>query len=284
VSLADRTGVSSEDVAEAVRYVVLGLAAVLVAFPFYWMVVTSLKSQRAANRFPPSLLPLDPTIQPYVDALATGPWARWFLNTTIVAGGAAVAVLVIATPAAYVLSRREFPGATILFGLFLSTMMIPPQVIILPLFQMFSRVGLIDSYLGLIICYTILFTGFSVFLLHGFFKTLPTDIEDAAKVAGISEWKTFLRVILPLARPGIATAGLFVFVFSWNEFLFALIFLQSDSMFTISLGLSQFQGTRGQVVINQIMAVSSLAVIPVLTAFVLMQERFIEGISGTLGT
>ena len=284
MSLADRTGVSSEDVAEAVRYVVLGLAAVLVAFPFYWMVVTSLKSQRAANRFPPSLLPLDPTIQPYVDALATGPWARWFLNTTIVAGGAAVAVLVIATPAAYVLSRREFPGATILFGLFLSTMMIPPQVIILPLFQMFSRVGLIDSYLGLIICYTILFTGFSVFLLHGFFKTLPTDIEDAAKVAGISEWKTFLRVILPLARPGIATAGLFVFVFSWNEFLFALIFLQSDSMFTISLGLSQFQGTRGQVVINQIMAVSSLAVIPVLTAFVLMQERFIEGISGTLGT
>jgi ABC-type glycerol-3-phosphate transport system permease component len=284
VSLADRTGVSSEDVAEAVRYVVLGLAAVLVAFPFYWMVVTSLKSQRAANRFPPSLLPLDPTIQPYVDALATGPWARWFLNTTIVAGGAAVAVLAIATPAAYVLSRREFPGATILFGLFLSTMMIPPQVIILPLFQMFSRIGLIDSYLGLIICYTILFTGFSVFLLHGFFKTLPTDIEDAAKVAGISELKIFLRVILPLARPGIATAGLFVFVFSWNEFLFALIFLQSDSMFTISLGLSQFQGTRGQVVINQIMAVSSLAVIPVLTAFVLMQERFIEGISGTLGT
>lgn len=284
MSLADRTGVSSEDVAEAVRYVVLGLAAVLVAFPFYWMVVTSLKSQRAANRFPPSLLPLDPTIQPYVDALATGPWARWFLNTTIVAGGAAVAVLAIATPAAYVLSRREFPGATILFGLFLSTMMIPPQVIILPLFQMFSRIGLIDSYLGLIICYTILFTGFSVFLLHGFFKTLPTDIEDAAKVAGISELKIFLRVILPLARPGIATAGLFVFVFSWNEFLFALIFLQSDSMFTISLGLSQFQGTRGQVVINQIMAVSSLAVIPVLTAFVLMQERFIEGISGTLGT
>jgi ABC-type glycerol-3-phosphate transport system permease component len=163
-------------------------------------------------------------------------------------------------------------------------MMIPPQVIILPLFQMFSRIGLIDSYLGLIICYTILFTGFSVFLLHGFFKTLPTDIEDAAKVAGISELKIFLRVILPLARPGIATAGLFVFVFSWNEFLFALIFLQSDSMFTISLGLSQFQGTRGQVVINQIMAVSSLAVIPVLTAFVLMQERFIEGISGTLGT
>lgn len=284
MSLADRTGVSSEDVAEAVRYVVLGLAAVLVAFPFYWMVVTSLKSQRAANRFPPSLLPLDPTIQPYVDALATGPWARWFLNTTIVAGGAAVAVLAIATPAAYVLSRREFPGATILFGLFLSTMMIPPQVIILPLFQMFSRIGLIDSYLGLIICYTILFTGFSVFLLHGFFKTLPTDIEDAAKVAGISELKIFLRVILPLARPGIATAGLFVFVFSWNEFLFALIFLQSDSMFTISLGLSQFQGTRGQVVINQIMAVSSLAVIPVLTAFVLMQERFIEGISGSLGT
>ena len=284
MSLADRTGVSSEDVAEAVRYVVLGLAAVLVAFPFYWMVVTSLKSQRAANRFPPSLLPLDPTIQPYVDALATGPWARWFLNTTIVAGGAAVAVLAIATPAAYVLSRREFPGATILFGLFLSTMMIPPQVIILPLFQMFSRIGLIDSYLGLIICYTILFTGFSVFLLHGFFKTLPTDIEDAAKVAGISELKIFLRVILPLARPGIATAGLFVFVFSWNEFLFALIFLQSDSMFTISLGLSQFQGTRGQVVINQIMAVSTLAVIPVLTMFVLMQERFIEGISGSLGT
>jgi ABC-type glycerol-3-phosphate transport system permease component len=281
-SLAERLGVDLEDGSLA-SYAVLLVFGALIIFPFYWMVATSIKSRQAANAFPPELLPTAPTLTPYVEALQTGPWVKWFLNTTIVAGGATVGVLLIATPAAYALSRRDFPGSTIFFGLFLSTMMIPPQVIILPLFRMFSQVGLIDSYLGLILCYVILFTGFSIFLLNGFFKTLPSDVEDAAKIGGIAEWKIFLRIILPLAKPGIATAGLFVFVFSWNEFLFALIFLQSDAMYTISLGLSKFQGVRGNVVINQIMAVSTLAVIPVLALFILSQDRFIEGISGTVG-
>lgn len=272
-----------EQPASSVTYLVLTVVAILVVFPFYWMVSTSIKTKQAANAFPPELFPSSPTIQGYLNALQTGPWLDWFLNTTIVAAGATIGVLAVATPAAYVLSRRKFPGSTIFFGVFLSTMMIPPQVLVLPLFKMFAQFNLIDTHLGLILCYVMLFVGFSVFLLHGFFKTLPSDVEDAARIGGVAEWKIFLRIILPLAKPGIATAGLFVFIFSWNEFLFALIFMQSESMYTISLGLSKFQGVRGNIVFNQIMAISTLAVIPVLALFVMAQDRFIEGISGTLG-
>jgi len=268
---------------DLVTYAILVTTAVLIAFPFYLVVTTSLKSTQEANQFPPTLFPHELTLSPYINALQTGPWGQWFLNTSLIAAGATIGVLIIATPAGYVLSRREFRGSTVFFGIFLSTMMIPPQVVILPLFSMFSQVGLVDSRIGLVLCYMLLFTGFAVFLLNGFFKNLPTNLEDAARISGISDWKIFLRVILPLARPGLATAGLFVFVFSWNEFLFALIFLQSEANYTISLGLSQFQGLRGGVVLNQLMAVSTLAVIPLLLLFAIAQEQFIQGIAGGFG-
>lgn len=261
-------------------YVVLIAATLLVLFPFYWMLSTSLKTGRAVTRFPPRLIPADPSLVPYGDALASGLWGRWFLNTIIVSGGATVAVLAIATPAAYALSRREIAGQRVLLGLFLSTLMVPTQALILPLFVNFSDFGLVNTHLGLILCYIMIFTGFAVFLLYGFFNSLPKNLEDAGRVGGIPEWKVFLRVILPLAKPGIATAGVFVFVFSWNEFLFALVFMQDRTMYTISVGLATFFGNRGSVVLNQLMAVSTLAILPVLLLFAVTQDRFIQGIAG----
>lgn len=277
VALTDR--LSGIDRARAVRYLVAALGALLVIFPLFWMVSTSLKSSSALLGFPPSLIPQSPTLEPYRKALASGQWVRWFLNTTIVSAGATVGVLAIATPAAYSLSRRDFPGARALFLVFLSTMMVPPQILLVPLFVQFSQMGLINNPLGLIAAYMILYSGFAIFLLHGFFKTLPSDIEDAARVAGIGEVKTFLRVVLPQALPGIGTAAIFVFVFAWNEFLFALTFMQRAKMYTISVGLTTFQGQHGSVVYNQMMAVSTLATIPVLVLFVLTQEKFIKGIT-----
>jgi ABC-type glycerol-3-phosphate transport system permease component len=261
-------------------YVVLLSITLLVLFPFYWMVTTSLKTGRAVTKFPPNLVPVDPSSLPYVEALTSGLWVRWFLNTILISASATVFVLVIATPAAYALSRRDLPGARILLLLFLSTLMVPTQALILPLFVMFSDWGLVNTHVGLALCYVMLFTGFAVFLLYGFFNSLPSNLEDAARVGGISEWKVFLRVILPLAKPGVATAGVFVFVFSWNEFLFALVFMQDTPMYTISVGLATFFGNRGSVVLNQLMAVSSLAVIPVIVLFAFTQEKFIKGIAG----
>lgn len=252
----------------------------LILSPFYWMVSTSLKTGDRVTQFPPNLIPVDPSLIPYVEALQTGMWARWFVNTIVIAGGATLLVLVIATPAAYALSRREIPGARALLVLFLSTLMVPTQALVLPLFVLFSDLGIVNTHVGLILCYAMLFTGFAIFLLYGFFNSLPNNLEEAARVGGIPEWKVFLKVILPLAKPGVATAGVFVFVFSWNEFLFALVFMQDTPMYTISVGLATFFGNRGSVVLNQLMAVSLLAVLPVIALFAVSQERFIKGISG----
>lgn len=261
-------------------YAGLVSATLLVLFPFYWMLSTSLKTGTAVTRFPPNLIPAEPSVAPYLTALANGMWLQWFTNTILVSAGATVLVLAIATPAAYALSRRDIPGARIFLVLFLSTLMVPTQALILPLFVMFSDAGLVNTHLGLVLCYVMLFTGFAVFLLYGFFNSLPNNLEDAARIGGIPEWKVFFRVILPLAKPGIATAGVFIFVFSWNEFLFALVFMQDTPMYTISVGLATFFGNRGSVVLNQLMAVSMLAVVPVLVLFAFSQEKFIKGIAG----
>jgi ABC-type glycerol-3-phosphate transport system permease component len=261
-------------------YAALGLVTLLIVFPFYWMVSTSLKTGQEVTQFPPTLIPDSPSLLPYVDALANGMWVSWFVNTILVSAGATVLVVIVATPAAYALSRREIPGARLFLMLFLSTLMIPTQALVLPLFVMFADFGLVNTHLGLILCYAMLFTGFAIFLLYGFFNSLPNNLEEASRVGGIPEWKVFLRVILPLTKPGIATAAIFVFVFSWNEFLFALVFMQDTPMYTISVGLATFFGNRGSVVLNQLMAVSILAVIPVILLFAVSQERFIKGISG----
>jgi ABC-type glycerol-3-phosphate transport system permease component len=284
--LPGRDSTAGEETADLTRtergllYAALGLVTLLVVFPFYWMVSTSLKTGREVTQFPPTLIPDSPSLIPYVDALANGMWVSWFVNTIIVSAGATVLVVTVATPAAYALSRREIPGARLFLMLFLSTLMVPTQALVLPLFVMFADFGLVNTHLGLILCYAMLFTGFAIFLLYGFFNSLPNNLEEAARVGGIPEWKVFLRVILPLTKPGIATAAIFVFVFSWNEFLFALVFMQDTPMYTISVGLATFFGNRGSVVLNQLMAVSILAVIPVLLLFAVSQERFIKGISG----
>ncbi len=148
------------------------------------------------------------------------------------------------------------------------------------MYTLFSRYGLINTRIGLIIAYSAFFLGFCVFLLHSFFTNLPDNVEDAAHIGGVPEWRTFLRVILPMAKPGIATAAIFVFVFTWNEFLFALTFLQTEELYTISVGLQQFQGLRGTVVYNQLFAMSTLATLPIVILFAIFSEQFIKGMAG----
>lgn len=284
--LPTRSSIVGEETADLSRservllYVALSIITLLILFPFYWMVSTALKTGSEVTQFPPTLIPDAPSLTPLFDALANGSWIQWFANTIIVSAGATVFVVAIATPAAYALSRREIPGARLFLMLFLSTLMVPTQALVLPLFVLFADFGIVNTHIGLILCYVMLFTGFAIFLLYGFFKSLPNNLEEAARVGGIPEWKVFLRIILPLTKPGIATAAIFVFVFSWNEFLFALVFMQDSPMYTISVGLATFFGNRGSVVLNQLMAVSILAVIPVLLLFAVSQEKFIKGISG----
>jgi len=257
---------------------VLG-ASILVMIPLYWMVATSIKPSAALGIFPPKLIPETPTIDPYLEALEQGPWIQWFINSFAVSLGATVLTLAVTTPAAYALSRRDFPGAKPFYVLFIGVLMIPAQILLIPMFVAFSRLGLVNTRLGLMLAYTGIFLGFATFLLHSFFSNLSDNIEDAARIGGIPEWKIFLRIVLPLAKPGVATTAVFIFVFSWNEFLFALTFLQDETLYTISIGLQQFQGLHGTVAYNQMFAMSTVATIPVVLLFALFSEQFIQGMA-----
>lgn len=261
------------------RYAVIVVSSLAILFPLYWMINLSLKGRVEAQRFPPTFVPLEPTINAYIEPLTSDMWVTWFANTFIVTIGGTLLVLFVATPAAYALARRDFVGKKFFYSIFVGKMMVPPQILFLPLFIFFSDLGLVNTHLGLILVYGG-FTAFAIFVLHGFFQTLPDNIEEAARIAGIPEWKIMLRLILPIAKPGVATAGLFVFVFTWNDFLWALVFMQDESLYTVSIGLQQFFGTRGSVVLNQLMAMSTLTSIPVIVLFVFAQNYFFKGVSG----
>lgn len=274
---ADRESLTLEQV---VRYVAVSIAVLFVLVPLYWMVATSLKDSSQIGIFPPNFIPSPATIEPYLAAWGTGPWGQWFLNTMVISGGATVLALAIATPAAYALARFDFPGSNPIYLLFMGLLMIPAQILLIPLYNLLASLGLVNSRLGLILVYSTFFLAFSVFLLHSFMTNLPESLEEAARIGGIPEWKIFVRVILPLVKSGMTATGMLIFVFTWNEFLFALTFLQSEQLYTISVGLQSFQGIHGSTVYNQLFAMSTLATLPVVVLFALFSEQFIEGIAG----
>lgn len=263
----------------AAKYLILIVTSALIAFPLVWMASTALKSSQALSAFPPTIIPRNPTLEPTLTALTSGPWVRWFANTFIVVIGAVILELAVAVPAAYALARRNFLGERLIYVSITAFLMIPPQILILPMFIQFAQFNLTGSFVGLMIAYTLLFSAFVTFLLSGFFQTLPSDVEDAARIAGIPEWKIFLRIVLPLAKPAIGIAAIFVFIFAWNEFFWALVFLDDRVLYTISIGLTTFEGNQGQIAMNRLMAMSILTSLPVLVLFALTQERFIQGIT-----
>ncbi|GGL36609.1 ABC transporter permease [Halarchaeum grantii] len=273
----DREGVAWE---RGLRYVGVVLAALFVLVPLYWMVATSLKGSSQIGVFPPALVPSPATIEPYLSAWQTGPWGQWFLNTMLISGGSTVVALAISTPAAYALARFDFPGSNPVYLLFLGLLMIPAQILLIPLYNLLASLGLVDTRVGLILVYSTFFLAFSVFLLHSFMTNLPESLEEAARIGGIPEWKIFIKVILPLVKSGMVATGMLIFVFTWNEFLFALTFLQSEQLYTISVGLQSFQGIHGATVYNQLFAMSTLATLPVVILFALFSDQFIEGIAG----
>lgn len=273
-------GWSNLSLERVVRYIAVLAAVLFVLVPLYWMVATSLKDASQIGVFPPKIIPDPVTVKPYLEAWNSAPWGQWFLNTILVSSGATVLSLTIATPAAYALARFDFPGSNPIYLLFMGLLMIPAQILLIPLYNLLANLGLVNSRLGLILVYSTFFLAFSVFLLHSFMTNLPESLEESARIGGVPEWKIFGKVILPLVKSGLTATGMLIFVFTWNEFLFALTFLQSEGLYTISVGLQSFQGIHGATVYNQLFAMSALATLPVVVLFALFSDQFIEGIAG----
>lgn len=249
--------------------------ALLMVTPLAWMVMTSFQTPDEARRFPP-VLPSGIHWQNYTDAINAAPFGRFFLNTALVTGATVLGNLVLCSLAGYGFARLRFFGRDVLFVLFLATLMIPFQVVMIPIFLIMRELGLVDSLGALIL--PNLVTPFGVFLMRQFFRTLPIELEEAARIDGCSRFGTLLRIVLPLSGPALATLAVITFLWNWNDFLWPLVVIQSQDHMTLQLGLSTFQGAH-TTAWTLLMAGNVLAVLPMLVAFLLAQRHFVSSIA-----
>lgn len=257
-------------------YLLLLLGAVVMVVPFLWMLSTSLKTEANVFTTPPEWIPDPFRWQNYTDALSVAPFGRYFLNSFIVAGGEVIGGLLISAIAAYVFARLHFPGRNALFIVVLATMMVPAHVELIPQFILMRELGWIDTFAALIV--PGLFWPFGIFMLRQFFKSVPDELEDAARMDGAGYLRRLFGLFIPLSVPALAALAIFKFLGSWNQLIGPLIFLTSREKFTITLGLAQFQGqfeTRWAL----LMAATVVSLLPILIVFVIGQRYFVEGVT-----
>jgi multiple sugar transport system permease protein len=257
--------------------VLLPLAAVML-LPLGWMLVTSFQTLQETRHFPPTLIPAGIHWRNYPDALNAAPFGRFFANSLIVTGSAVLGNLLLCSLAGYAFARMRFFGRGPLFVVLLATLMVPFQVIMIPTFLIVQRMGLVDSLGGLIV--PNLVTPFGIFLLRQFFRTLPVELEEAARMDGCSRLGVLFRVVLPLSMPALATLGIVTFLWTWNDFLWPLILITSTGQMTVQLGLASFQGAH-QTNWNLLMAGNVMALAPMLIVFVVAQRWFVQSLAAS---
>ncbi len=261
-----------------VRYAALTFGGLAMIGPFLWMVVTSLTGDAQLSDVDSGFLPDPATAEPYRRLDETFPFWRFAANSLGVAVVSTVLQLFTSATAAYAFSRLRFRGSGAVFVLYLATMMIPMQVIIVPLFIEMRYLGLVDSYAGLLL--PTLVSSFGVFMLRQAFLALPKELDEAAFVDGAGHMRVFAQVLLPLVAPAMATFAVFAFMSSWNAFLWPLVIAQTEAHMTLPVGLSLLQG-RYSTDWNVVMAGSTLSVLPILALYVVAQRYVVGGIAFT---
>jgi multiple sugar transport system permease protein len=285
-----------------IAYVVLVPGAILFVAPFAWLISASFQPIGDIFSWPPQWIPENPTIDGYQTFLfgkeGTGgledeasPGAlRWFLNSAFVATSVTVLQLFFNSLAAYVFAKRKFPGRDAIFLVFLATMMVPPQVTIIPNYLVLQHVpffggndmfgegghGMLDSYWGLILPGCV--SAFGIFLLRQYMKSIPDDLLDAARMDGASEFRIFRQVVLPLCRPALAATGIFTFMAAWEDFFWPLIIISDPDLYTAPLGLALFV-VKNRTSWEVLMAGSVIATLPMIVVFIIFQRQFIQGIA-----
>ena len=249
----------------------------LTAFPFYWGVVASLTPEAALFR-EPSLWPTHVILDHYRALFDERDFWIPIRNSVIVAGTTTLLCLVVGSLAAYALARLKFRGKTTILSLILAVTMFPQISIVSPLYLLLRTVGLIDTYPGLILPYLTFAMPLAVWLLVGFFRQLPLDLDEAALVDGATRWQSFTRVILPVSVPALATTAILTFIYCWNEFLFALSFTLGPDRQTVPVAIALFRG-QYQVPWGQILAAAVVATVPVAALVLVAQRRIVQGLT-----
>jgi multiple sugar transport system permease protein len=274
-------------------YALLVLVAMVSLFPLYWMFNTALTPATSTVKLPPDLFPADATLNNFGDIMrATGqgklsiPFTEefiamsrlilWFINTAFIALLSTAVHVLFDSMAGYAFAKRKFPGSNLFFWMILAALMIPGQVTLVPLYLMISKLGLVNTFAGVIM--PGLADVIGIFLLKQFIQTLPTELLEAARMDGASEWTTFTRIVLPLSAPALAVTAIFAFQRYWNAFLWPLIVLQSPDLFTLQVGLSYIHTSEFGTNYGLLMAGAAMAAIPMILFFFAFQKYFMQGL------
>lgn len=261
---------------QIVKFILMLFVAVITFFPFYAMVIIALKPGTAIE-FPGSLIPTGLGLESMTKVLSSGSLWQWGLNTAIYSVVSVVLVLLLASAAGYAFAKGRFPGKEVMFWSFVSMVMVPYHVTLIPTFILMARLGGVDTYWGLIL--PSLASTQAIFLMRQFIQGIPDELLEAARIDGASELRVFLVIVLPLCKPILATLGTFVFLWHWNDFLWPLIIGRSSDMWTLTVGIASLQ--QQQVPLSQVLSGSVVAFVPIFFAYLFAQRYFQESVTST---
>jgi multiple sugar transport system permease protein len=256
-------------------YLMLIFWAILSLIQVYWMVSISFMNVVTLLRMPPKLIPDPFTITNYTRLIGKSMLMRWEFNSSVIAVTNTIITLLVSSFYGYIFAKKNFPGKKFLFWVLISTMMVPFHAVAIPIFLMFRNFHMLNTYWGLII--PGMFSAYGVFLMRQVIKTLPTELMEAAKIDGASEWQIYSRVVMPLAKPGLAVLGIFTFVGNWNDFFWPLVLLNDSKMYTLPVGLPTLQAQWTDY--GLLMAGATLAALPTIVIFLSFQRYFLQGIT-----
>jgi len=259
-------------------YTLLICTAITTIFPFFWMVSTALKPDNELYRFPPNLVPKKVMWSNLSKAWSSGPFNRYLFNTVLITIITTSITLLLSSLGGVAFGKYKFPGQKILFAAILGVMMIPPQVTLVPNYLILRGLRALNTYWGVIAVSVV--NPFGIFLVRQYMQSIPDELMDAARIDGCSEWMTFWRILLPLMKPVLGTLAIFSFTDNWNSFMWPLIIMDRQEMYTLQVGLAFFRGQH-MAYPNLLMAVNVVAIIPVLVVFLLFQKYFVQGIQLT---
>jgi ABC-type glycerol-3-phosphate transport system permease component len=260
------------------RYAFLIVGALVLMTPFAYMFATSFKERAFIFEVPPQFIPRDPTVDNYREAWSSNNFDRYFLNSLLVASATTIFSVFLSSLMAYAFARFRFPGRRLLFGLLLLGLMVPTMMLIIPQFILAKQLGLLDSLAGLVLFYVGGTLALNTFLLRGFFEGIPRELEEAMIVDGANAWTRYLRLVMPLSRPALATVAIFSFLASWDEFVWALTIINDPEKRTLPIAIALFQGEH-QTSWGLVFAASVIAVVPVIAVFLAFQRHFVSGLS-----
>lgn len=264
--------------AHLLAYITIVIGAVIVFFPFFWQISTSLKAPADLFRWPPLWFPWPLHFENYREVAQVVPLGRYIGNSLLIALASIIGTLLSCSLAAYGFARLRFPGREVIFLILISPMILPWAVTMLPQFILFQRLGWYNSYLPLIVP-TYFGDPFFIFLLRQFFLSIPLELEDAARIDGAGYLGAYFRIILPLAKPVLGATAIFRFMWTWNDFFGPLIYVSDQRLFTLPLGLAFFQGSpRSTIQIHLLMAMAVIIALPCVLVYFFAQRWFIQGI------